>query len=218
MRTFRDDYPDIVDQLVDLFLESTPPLLEELRSALDGDDDEELRRAAHKLKGSCQNIGATFMATLCKSLEQARRRRPRDAGRARRRTGADRSRDPPGTHLSARAHDHVRRGGGCGCPVRPRTSRAVAAAARARAPLRGARCQPARRLGDALRPRAAIHAARRVGYAAHGWRREDVEGRLITDVLPAGRADELLPHCRAALRGEPSAHDWAGVREAAHRS
>ena len=28
-----------------------------------------LRRAAHKLKGSCQNIGATFMATLCRSIE-----------------------------------------------------------------------------------------------------------------------------------------------------
>ena len=36
MRTFRDDYPDIVDQLWTLFLQSTPPLLEELRAALDG--------------------------------------------------------------------------------------------------------------------------------------------------------------------------------------
>jgi two-component system, sensor histidine kinase and response regulator len=71
MRTFRDDYPDIVDQLVDLFLQSTPPLLDELHAALDGDDVEELRRTAHKLKGSCQNVGATFMATLCLSLETA---------------------------------------------------------------------------------------------------------------------------------------------------
>jgi PAS domain S-box-containing protein len=69
MRTFRDDYPDIVDQLLDLFLQSTPPLLAELRTAVDGTDGDELRRAAHKLKGSCQNIGATFMATLCRSLE-----------------------------------------------------------------------------------------------------------------------------------------------------
>jgi CheY-like chemotaxis protein len=69
MRTFRDDYADIVDQLLDLFLTSTPPLLEELRAALDAGDDDELRRAAHKLKGSCQNIGATFMATLCRTLE-----------------------------------------------------------------------------------------------------------------------------------------------------
>jgi HPt (histidine-containing phosphotransfer) domain-containing protein len=69
MRTFRDDYPDIVDQLLDLFLQSTPPLLDELRAAVAGSDQEELRRTAHKLKGSCQNIGATFMATLCRALE-----------------------------------------------------------------------------------------------------------------------------------------------------
>ena len=69
MRTFRDEYPDIVDQLVDLFLTSTPPLLDELRDAADSGDDAELRRAAHKLKGSCQNIGATFMATLCRAIE-----------------------------------------------------------------------------------------------------------------------------------------------------
>jgi CheY-like chemotaxis protein len=69
MRSFRDDYPDIVDQLLDLFLTSTPPLLDELREAVDAGDDDALRRTAHKLKGSCQNIGATFMATLCRSIE-----------------------------------------------------------------------------------------------------------------------------------------------------
>ena len=69
MRTFRDDYADIVDQLVDLFLSSTPPLLDELQTAADAGDRDELGRVAHKLKGSCQNIGATFMATLCRSIE-----------------------------------------------------------------------------------------------------------------------------------------------------
>jgi two-component system sensor histidine kinase/response regulator len=69
LRTFRADYPDIVDQLLDLFLTSTPPLLDELRAAAEADDGEALRRAAHTLKGSCQNIGATFMATLCRSIE-----------------------------------------------------------------------------------------------------------------------------------------------------
>jgi HPt (histidine-containing phosphotransfer) domain-containing protein len=69
MRTFRDDYPDIVDQLVDLFMRSTPPLLDELETAAASEDGEALRRAAHKLKGSCQNIGATFMTTLCLTLE-----------------------------------------------------------------------------------------------------------------------------------------------------
>jgi len=69
MRMFRDDYSDIAGQLVDLFLTSTPPLLDDLRAAADAGDHDELRRAAHKLKGSCQNIGATFMATLCRTIE-----------------------------------------------------------------------------------------------------------------------------------------------------
>jgi two-component system sensor histidine kinase/response regulator len=69
MRTFQDDYPDIVGQLVDLFLTSTPALLDELRVAAAGGDVDELRRTAHQLKGSCEHIGATLMATLCRSIE-----------------------------------------------------------------------------------------------------------------------------------------------------
>jgi two-component system sensor histidine kinase/response regulator len=69
VRTFRDDYPEIAGRLVDLFVEATPPILADLRDAVHDGDDERVRRAAHKLKGSCQNIGATFMATLCVELE-----------------------------------------------------------------------------------------------------------------------------------------------------
>jgi CheY-like chemotaxis protein len=71
MRVFRVDYPEIVGQLIELFVESTPPLLEELREGADSGDGEAVRRAAHKLKGSCQNIGASFMAGLADNLEQA---------------------------------------------------------------------------------------------------------------------------------------------------
>jgi HPt (histidine-containing phosphotransfer) domain-containing protein len=70
MRVFRDDYPEIVDQLVDLFVDSTPPLLEELRDGAGRGDAEAVRRAAHKLKGSCQNIGASWLATLASEIEQ----------------------------------------------------------------------------------------------------------------------------------------------------
>jgi CheY-like chemotaxis protein/HPt (histidine-containing phosphotransfer) domain-containing protein len=70
MATFRADYADIAGRLADLFAESTPELLKSLRAAHDEGDDEALRRAAHKLKGSCQNVGATFMATLAASVEQ----------------------------------------------------------------------------------------------------------------------------------------------------
>ena len=73
MRLFRVDYPEIVDELIELFVQSTPPLLGELREGAERGDGEAVRRAAHKLKGSCQNIGAGFMAKLAFDLEQARR-------------------------------------------------------------------------------------------------------------------------------------------------
>ncbi|HEX4690973.1 MAG TPA: response regulator [Solirubrobacteraceae bacterium] len=69
VRTFRDDYPEIAGRLVDLFAEATPPILADLREAVADGDEDRVRRAAHELKGSCQNIGATFMATLCLELE-----------------------------------------------------------------------------------------------------------------------------------------------------
>src|SRR3954466_8493496 len=69
MRVFKVDYPEIIDQLIELFVESTPPLLAELRDAAAQADGDAVRRAAHKLKGSCQNIGAGFMAKLAHDLE-----------------------------------------------------------------------------------------------------------------------------------------------------
>jgi two-component system sensor histidine kinase/response regulator len=79
MDMFRRDYPEIVEQLIALFVDGTPPLIEELREAAAGDEQEAVRRAAHKLKGSCQNIGATWMATLAKRAETAP---PRDVDMA----------------------------------------------------------------------------------------------------------------------------------------
>jgi two-component system sensor histidine kinase/response regulator len=71
MRIFRVDYPEIVPQLIELFAESTPPLLDELRAVVSSGDGESVRRVAHKLKGSCQNIGAGFMAKLVANIERA---------------------------------------------------------------------------------------------------------------------------------------------------
>jgi CheY-like chemotaxis protein/HPt (histidine-containing phosphotransfer) domain-containing protein len=70
MRVFREDYPEIVEQLVDLFVDSTPPLLTDLRSAVQDGDAEAVRRTAHKLKGSCQNIGAARLAALAAAIEK----------------------------------------------------------------------------------------------------------------------------------------------------
>lgn len=52
---------------------------------------------------------------------------------------------------------------------------------------------------------------------AHGWHREEIEGRRIVDVIPAERADEFLTHCRAALAGEASAHEWTSISDSARR-
>ena len=67
--TFQRDYPEIVGQLVTLFVESTPPLIADLRRAVDERDAEGVRKNAHKLKGSCQNMGAAWLATLARELE-----------------------------------------------------------------------------------------------------------------------------------------------------
>ena len=51
---------------------------------------------------------------------------------------------------------------------------------------------------------------------AHGWRREEIEGRAIADVIPPDRVEGVLERCRAALAGEPSSQDWPGLRGEAH--
>jgi two-component system sensor histidine kinase/response regulator len=76
VRVFRDDYPEIVEQLIALFVDSTPPLLQELRAAAEDGDGETVRRAAHKLKGSCQNIGASALAAQAARLEKDAAARP----------------------------------------------------------------------------------------------------------------------------------------------
>jgi HPt (histidine-containing phosphotransfer) domain-containing protein len=52
-----------------MFADTTPPLLDELTQASQQEDRERLRRLAHKLKGSCESIGAARMAALCRALE-----------------------------------------------------------------------------------------------------------------------------------------------------
>jgi HPt (histidine-containing phosphotransfer) domain-containing protein len=66
---FREDYPEIAERLVALFADTTPPLLEQLSNAIHAGEDDTVQRLAHKLKGGCQNVGATRMATLCRQLE-----------------------------------------------------------------------------------------------------------------------------------------------------
>jgi PAS domain S-box-containing protein len=60
---------DIVQDLAEAFQVETPPLLEALRQAVAEEQPEQLKRAAHNLKGSSQNLGARSMAALSAELE-----------------------------------------------------------------------------------------------------------------------------------------------------
>jgi two-component system, sensor histidine kinase and response regulator len=63
------DQADFVTELIDLFLKDTVSHLKILREAVSKNDDDELRRVAHMLKGGSANIGAARMTALYEELE-----------------------------------------------------------------------------------------------------------------------------------------------------
>jgi HPt (histidine-containing phosphotransfer) domain-containing protein len=68
-----DSAPDLLVRVIRLYLESTPELIERIRAALAANDHEAVRTAAHTLKSSSANLGATALAELCRRLELAAR-------------------------------------------------------------------------------------------------------------------------------------------------
>ena len=63
--------PDILNELIELFLDDVPPHLKTLQEAVEGKDASSIERIAHTLKGSCGNMGATRMVELCEELQDA---------------------------------------------------------------------------------------------------------------------------------------------------
>jgi CheY-like chemotaxis protein len=61
--------PDILAELIAVYLRDTPPRLTALHEALARTDAEAVRREAHGLKGSSGQIGAVQVARLCADLE-----------------------------------------------------------------------------------------------------------------------------------------------------
>lgn len=60
-------------ELIQLFLDNVPPLLQAMHLALSEGDVKALHVSAHKLKGSCGNVGADHMAELARCLESSGR-------------------------------------------------------------------------------------------------------------------------------------------------
>ena len=61
--------PDLIVELIDLYLEDTPHRVADIREALAKTDGLSLERAAHGLKGSSASLGAGQVAILCAELE-----------------------------------------------------------------------------------------------------------------------------------------------------
>jgi PAS domain S-box-containing protein len=61
---------EFLAEVVDVFLADAPALITSLRSSLERQDTDELRRAAHTLKSNGATLGAAAFAELCRTVEQ----------------------------------------------------------------------------------------------------------------------------------------------------
>ena len=66
----RADSPDLLNQVITLYLGSSSELVAQLTEAVETGDTEALRRAAHDLRSSSAHLGATRLSVLCRRLEQ----------------------------------------------------------------------------------------------------------------------------------------------------
>jgi two-component system, sensor histidine kinase and response regulator len=63
--------PDIVREVLTVFLADAPVRLARMREALARGDAASLERAAHTLKGAAASIGAAALQISCRELEEA---------------------------------------------------------------------------------------------------------------------------------------------------
>ena len=64
-----DGEPDLIVELIDLYLDDAPRRMAALREAVVCKDLPEVKREFHSLKGSSGNLGALRIAQICQELE-----------------------------------------------------------------------------------------------------------------------------------------------------
>jgi CheY-like chemotaxis protein len=67
--TMGDYAEEALATLLDSFLENTPKLVSNMQTAADEGEWEDLRWSAHALKGNCELLGASRLASMCKNIE-----------------------------------------------------------------------------------------------------------------------------------------------------
>jgi CheY-like chemotaxis protein len=65
-----EDDPDMLADIIRLYLDRSAELLQSLEAAIAGRDAEAMRVAAHTLKSSSANLGAGALADICRELEE----------------------------------------------------------------------------------------------------------------------------------------------------
>jgi hypothetical protein len=68
-----EDGDFILNNIIQMYLETTPPDLQQIETAIATGDPDKLRRAAHSLGSSSATLGAINFAKLCKELENLSR-------------------------------------------------------------------------------------------------------------------------------------------------
>jgi HPt (histidine-containing phosphotransfer) domain-containing protein len=70
LRALTPDDPDsFLRDIIGIFLDDTPQRIAELRQGLANDDQAQFTRAAHSIKGSSSNLGATQLRAISSELE-----------------------------------------------------------------------------------------------------------------------------------------------------
>ena len=68
-----DDDPDLVRELIDLFLEDAVDRLASMSAAMQSGEPEPVAQAAHALKSASANVGALTFAEKCREIEATAR-------------------------------------------------------------------------------------------------------------------------------------------------
>ena len=66
----QDGEPDVLVEVLGLFLEDAPARLDAMTAAVAAGDGPALQRAAHALKGAAGTIGARSLQAACRELEE----------------------------------------------------------------------------------------------------------------------------------------------------